>query len=342
MFAVRHYITLCVVCLLLVSCNKHKTETSFYFWKTRGGVDASEREAMHTLQANVLYTRLFDVDVDKESGQPIPVGTIRHLDSLAGWQIIPVVYITNRTMLGTRTDSVAGLAGHIYKKINTLMKGHSFHEFQIDCDWSDKSQEAYFQLLKTLKTLAGPEKQLSATIRLHQVKYKQRTGIPPVDKGMLMYYNMGNLHDPKETNSIYNPEDAGRYVSYAASYPMHLDVALPIFSWQVQQRDKKIIALLSGGQIPDESDTSRFAMQKKGELYTVKHSFLQDGLYFMEQDELRTERLSSDELLAAATQLSEHLNDDGQIRRIVFFDLNDFHISYYGTKTLEKTVAVFN
>ncbi len=62
-------------------------------------------------------------------------------------------------------------------------------EIQIDCDWTERTRNAYFQLLTALKRepfLQG--KILSATIRLHQVKYVQRSGIPPADRGRVCFF----------------------------------------------------------------------------------------------------------------------------------------------------------
>ncbi|MGG2305049.1 hypothetical protein ACE4Z6_26875, partial [Salmonella enterica] len=93
---------------------------------------------------------------------------------------------------------------------------------QIDCDWTLGTKEKYFSLLKRIKErMALP---LSCTIRLHQVKYQAKTGVPPVDRGMLMYYNMGHVEGATETNSIYDPANADKYVSYVKDYPLPLDV----------------------------------------------------------------------------------------------------------------------
>ena len=78
---------------------------------------------------------------------------------------------------------------------------------------------------------------LSATIRLHQVKYYKQAGIPPVDRGMLMFYNMGKLNALTAENSIYNSNDAAGYIETVDDYPLKLDLALPAFSWAVHFRN---------------------------------------------------------------------------------------------------------
>jgi hypothetical protein len=50
-------------------------------------------------------------------------------------------------------------------------------------------KDNYLKFIAVFKKLS--KKKLSATIRLHQVKYFKKTKIPNVDSGVLMYYNMG-------------------------------------------------------------------------------------------------------------------------------------------------------
>jgi len=54
--------------------------------------------------------------------------------------------------------------------------------------------------------------------------------VPPVDKGLLMFYNMGKISpDLNARNSIYNRADAEAYLESLPNYRLSLDVALPVF-----------------------------------------------------------------------------------------------------------------
>src|SRR5690606_10207449 len=87
-------------------------------------------------------------------------------------------------------------------------------------------------LLKILKTQPFfQNKTVSATVRLHQIKYQKQNGIPPVDKGLLMVYNMDKLTDIHVHNSIISLQTAKQYLSSIDKYPILLDIALPIYSW---------------------------------------------------------------------------------------------------------------
>jgi hypothetical protein len=71
-------------------------------------------------------------------------------------------------------------------------------------------------------------------------QYRERTGVPPVDRGMLMFYNMGKLSAEPGARSIYDADAAERYLARVGEYPLPLDLALPIWSWTVQVRDGAI------------------------------------------------------------------------------------------------------
>ncbi len=86
--------------------------------------------------------------------------------------------------------------------INQINKSVSIkcRALQIDCDWTTKTAPKYFYFLQQIREKLDAHEDggtfaslamLSATIRLHQVKYPEKSGMPPVDKGVLMFYNMG-------------------------------------------------------------------------------------------------------------------------------------------------------
>ena len=107
----------------------------------------------------------------------------------------------------------------------------AIHEIQFDCDWTQSTKEKYFKFLRHFRQLQNdPTFQLSATIRLHQIKFANQTGVPPVNRGMLMFYNMADLESIKTPNSILDLEVAHQYIDSQTTYELPLDFALPIFS----------------------------------------------------------------------------------------------------------------
>src|SRR6185295_19004173 len=124
------------------------------------------------------------------------------------------------------------LAGNIYKKTISIV-GPDFFEIQIECDWNASTRESYFLLLRTIRAQLHAGKILSGTIRLHQIKYRAQTGVPPLDRGVLMFYGMGDPASPGEKNSILDLDTARKYTAYLKNYPLFLDAALPVYQWGI-------------------------------------------------------------------------------------------------------------
>lgn len=324
--------------LLLPSCQKPSAEASFYFWRTKALLSPCERSALKTYGVNTLYVRFFDVDTKEENGRPEPLGVIDSLERLPEeLAVIPVVFITNRTFLRLKADTEAViLAKNILKKIGGLRA--AYPELQIDCDWSDKTKTRYFLFLKTLKQQLPQATKLTATIRLHQIKYPVRTGVPPVDGGMLMFYNMGTLQDAGAPNSIFDAVTASAYTPYIRSYALHLDVALPVFRWYVHYRNGNIKGLITKKQLPDISDTSYFYKSEETR-YTIRKAEVLQGVFYEVGDVLKYEALDDEALLQAAKLLQKNL--PAAHRRIVLYDLDVINLSYYESNTLQNVYSTF-
>ena len=325
--------------LLLSSCERDTSESSFYYWKTNFHLKPSELKTLEELNTKRLYVKFFDVDLSEPAVFPLPVGVIAHIDSMPrSIEVIPVIFITNKTFLRTCCSDVDSLASRIITKIN-IIKG-VYKELQFDCDWSLDTKGNYFSFLRSVRKLIPKETLLSATIRLHQAKYVGKTGIPPVDKGMLMFYNMGKLSENDGRNSIYNKNEALKYVSSLKSYPLVLDVALPIFRWYVHFSNGEIEGLVTKEQTPDIYNQAHFVEKKKNITFISRTSFFENGIYYEEGDELKLEALTKEELREAASLLQKNLPEAK--RRLVFYDLDETNISYYDENTLKKVSAIFN
>ena len=128
-------------------------------------------------------------------------------------------------------------------------------EMQLDCDWTASTQDSFFRLCDSVKSVIGNMDlpwQLSATIRLHQLSGK----VPPVDRGVLMVYNTGSFNDPDADNSIIDARDVEPYLKHLADYPLHLDVAYPTYSWQLLFRRRQFVGLLNSLDLTDSTKFS--------------------------------------------------------------------------------------
>lgn len=332
------FITAC--CFVFCNCEKKPvTESSFYYWRQSGLVSLKEKSTIQQYNVKHLYVKLFDVDFISNSNMPLPIGIINTVDSLKlVADIIPVVFITNRTFTKLTVSDAQQLAHLLYEKVNSIYS--NYNELQIDCDWSETTREKYFAFLKELKQLITTKIVLSATIRLHQIKYPNITGVPPVNKGMLMFYNMGNVSDENEVNSIYNKTIAKKYTAYVKQYQLPLDAALPIFSWLVQYRNHQLVELINKTNMPDLNEAKYFSSEKNSSNFKVVNDYYLKGIFYKKGDVLRYEQLSNESLLEAADLLKSNLPDTN--RRIILFDLNETYINAYDKQTIKTIFDIPN
>lgn len=154
-----------------------------------------------------------------------------------GLLITPVVFITQEPLqyLDEKgLDSLSKNIASLFSSIATNNKLSLSNEVQLDCDWTQNTKTNYFYLVEKLKKEPFFQKKIvSATIRLHQLKFISQNGVPPVDKGLLMCYNMGNLRYPQTKNSIIDEDELKKYINNLEEYKLPLDIALPIFDWWV-------------------------------------------------------------------------------------------------------------
>ena len=233
--------------LFQIGCQSEKnriiTQNAYYYWQTVFELDSLEKNILIKSNVQKLYVRFFDVDID-EKGLPKPNSTIQIKKNLNA-EIIPVIYITNRTLQNLKQSDLKNLSLNIKKKINELCASINLipTEIQIDCDWSQSTASNYFTLLEELKSIY-PVQTLSATIRLHQIKFPELTGIPHVDRGALMVYNVGKLTDFNTKNSIFDPYLIEPYLDRISDYPIELDIAFPIFKQLVIFRNNRFVTVL--------------------------------------------------------------------------------------------------
>jgi hypothetical protein len=328
--------------LIFFSCSKKaavKPGRAFYFWKTTFSLDNDETRALAEHHINTLYIRFFDVAWDEGKKEALPVGTLRFEKPVpANINIIPVVYITVKALANTPETGLDTLSKNILAKVNRMAATEeiSWKELQLDCDWTESTRDKYFRLLKILKAGLDSSQFLSATIRLHQVKYVERTGVPPVARAMLMFYNMGKIGE--KGNSIFNSQDASRYTQRIKSYPLSLDVALPVFGWAIQLRYGKPVGLLSKVQNIDLEKNQAFEKLDQTH-YRAIHSFYMRGSYVKENDILQVEEIGPALLDKATKMAAENLKMEK--RTVALFDLDSVNINRFEKEDITKAFAAF-
>ncbi|WP_343585133.1 hypothetical protein [Flavobacterium sp.] len=321
----------------MLSCTKsEKPVISFYYWKTIFKFSKTEKEALINNNVQKLYIRYFDIGLHPESNFPIPISPVRFEENPKVYKIVPVVFIQNKVMLQPNLD-VNDLAQKTFGFIEQINIKNKIEcqEIQIDCDWTLKSKENYLKFIEVFKKLS--KKKLSATIRLHQVKYFKKTKIPNVDSGVLMYYNMGSIA-PDSLNSIYDRKVAEKYLKSLKRYPLHLDFAFPIYSWGVHIRNNKVIGLRSKMNSSQLEKDSNF--EKTSPIFfRVKQSNYKNGVFYEENDLLKIEEIKPEDLKEMAEDLQDHLVE--KPNEIIFYDLDEFNLNNYEKNTFKQIISCF-
>ncbi|UFH36077.1 hypothetical protein [Flavobacterium acetivorans] len=333
----KKYFTYIVLILVFASCNQvEKPLIAFYYWKTNFSLSTLEKEALQDNQVQKIYIRYFDIDLHPKTNQAFPVSPVQFLIQPPVKTIVPVVYIKNKVMLKTDFDSKK-LARQTYDFVQLINAKNnlSCQEIQIDCDWTLESKTNYLQFIEDFKRLS--DKKLSATIRLHQVKYFEKTKIPNVDSAVLMYYNMGTIA-VNSLNSIYNQDVAARYVKSLKKYPLALDFALPIFSWGIHISEGKVIGLRSKMTVSDLQLDPNFTPENSNS-FRVNHSNYRKGTFYKKDDIVKIEAVSAADLKEMARDLKE--NSATSPKEIIFYDLDELNIKNYEKTIFKQVVSCF-
>ena len=314
--------------------------TSFYFWKTVYEQNTVEKQYFDSLGCKKLYIRIMDVD-GGDNG-PVPVSPISFKQALSNEvQLVPVVFIVNEVLKAQTKKQLDDLAGKIvhYVKGKVQQSGKiTFDEIQIDCDWTRTTRDNYFYLLQRIKANASlKNKQLSATLRLHQLKNQKSSGVPPVNRVMLMCYNMGNLRKYGTQNSILEQDELEKYLGdNLTRYPMPIDVGLPLFSWAVVFRQKQYIGIAKRLKITSLNNKNLFKANGNA-LYTLLDDMPALGL--KRGDEIRWEDIPAEKLQAAASYIEQYISADTV--NIIYFHLDQQTLKPYTYESLEETAALF-
>lgn len=231
--------------LAFAACQEKETAQpptrSAYYWSTTWEGDSATLALIRDNGISRLYLRYFDVVVTPE-GEVMPNATIRFAGALPdSTEVVPTVFIVNDCM----KKDVGLLDSLLLQRILQMSETHDIgpvHEIQIDCDWTQSTQKAYFGMLGRLRDAAHRHGlRLSATIRLHQLSL----AVPPADKGVLMMYNTGDVTDISR-NPILDMDVAGPYLRHLRQYDLPLSTAYPVFAWQLLFRGSQFIGILHG------------------------------------------------------------------------------------------------
>ena len=320
--------------ILLTTCSPPTPKPispAFYYWQTSLSISPAQREYLKNAHCKKLYVKI--LDIGKESGSdaitPLAQLEIPPTENLSDFEIVRTIFITNEVFQQISEEKITWLAEKVAEfdaRLNLPVSSAGVYEFQVDCDWTGSTKDAFFRFLEILRTKLPAGTLLSSTIRLHQYKFPNRTGVPPVDRGMLMCYNTGDIDDSEARNSILDLEDARKYIVGAPKkYPLPLDLALPIFSWTLVYRGDELWKIIPGSH-------------KEVPLGILEKGTFLSGHYLRPGDLLRRETISAD-LLKKATQLAAttDLADDATL---AFFHLDSTSLHDYPVQLIDAVCHI--
>ena len=270
--------TFCALCLLTACTTLPELddENAVYYWRTEWRLDSLERDWVAHYDIHKVYCRYFDVVIDEDdNNEPYPNATISFVDSVpSDLEIIPTVYITEACM----HQPHEGMAERLVKRIVQMNETHDVmgvKEIQIDCDYTLRSRQTYYDFLEEVRREAAAHQlRLSTTIRLHQLSMP----VPPVDYGVLMIYNTGDPQKFEERNPILDLRDVQPYLRYLDDYQLPLAAAYPVYEW---------LRTISGVHITHEVEADEILQVKsavEAERDDLRHTIL---LYHLDADNIQ-------------------------------------------------------
>lgn len=305
---------------------------SVYYWRTTLTLDSAERAFLSEHGVGRMYVRYFDVVM--RDGRPMPNATLQMQDSVpAGIEVVPTVFIVENC-LRHNLDSVAQLLVDRVIQMSETNDLPAAPELQIDCDWTQRSQEVYYQFLRHVRQLLKQRgMRLSATIRLHQLAMTP----PPVDEGVLMVYNTGDATRGGDHNPILDYRDVEPYLRYVAGYDLPLCAAYPVFGWQLLFQGSEFKAILRD---EDLTDTTLYRPLGQGEWLVLQSRDMpllsdmgSEVARMSVGDHVRVWQPSTQEVQCVANAMAQRRPNINQ--QVVLYCLDSKYLNKYNTEFYE-------
>lgn len=332
------------------NCNLVHLERAFYYWKSNEYVDDPYNiSKLKELMINKLYIKLFEVDYSETMGNfPYEKSTIFDIKSILkdSLEIIPTIFIKNGIFEFNDENSLNLLAENIHHLINKRVSESldvdnnknfklDFNEIQIDCDWTKSTKDKYFYLLKKIKEIS--KKKISCTLRLYPFKYQDQMGVPPVDKCMLMCYNLIKPLSQKDKNSILDIDELNKYIDKPISYPKHLDIALPAFNWTQVYKNDKFTMLLD----LTDKDFQKYTKPIRPMWFEITEDTEIDyENYLRKGDQIKYEDVEATQIHEAISVIKKNVQMDNDIT-ISLFDLDQTTFKLYSNEEINSFYSAF-
>lgn len=319
--------------LFLGGCKSDNTPKDLgravYFWKTTFELSQKETAFLEENKVEKIYLRFFDVDMLQNEAVPKGIVTIK---SKVNQEIVPTIFITNRVFERLKFEQIEDLSAKILRQINKISRNHK--GIQLDCDWTLSTKNKYFFFLEKLKEKSQKNMRFSATIRLHQIKFYEKTGIPPVDEGVLMLYNTGDWRKLKEENSIFDPQATMNYLDNLSDYPLHLNFAFPIFHQVLAYRNGIFYTFIKNCNVDEILANPAFTKTEVENQFLCNQDVQFKNISFRKNDILKYENSDFDKINKTKTRILSKTK--ASKTNIILYHLDEKNLSNYPQKQISE------
>ena len=321
-----------MIILTAFSCNKPIKDINFsvYYWKNNTNLTEKQKEIIKTGSIKNIYLKICDFKWS-ESKNKIETPSISNIIA-TNKQITPVFFIENQVF---KIKNGREFYDFFEQKIKGFEYLKDIKNIQIDCDWTLETKDHYFSFLKYLKNNGY---NTEVTLRLHQIKHPETTGIPDAHTGVLMIYNLTSPRIFEQKNSIYNDQLAYSYLNEKINtYPLKLKAALPAFSWGVHFQYEKIQRLISNTTIKDYQISELEEITPN--IFQANQVFYLKNIPINKRDIIRYEEPNITHISNMIKYLTNNIKQDSL--EIIFFSLDSkfFNEQY---KLYEKIILNYN
>ncbi len=324
---------------------------AFYYWQNQAYfLSDIESQTIKTLNVNKLYIKFFEVDKNDIQGIfPFAKNELNlsRYDSVESKiEVVPTIYIRNEVFKQTSGKEIDQLAENLLFLIEKKFKKQYEEnpipkEIQMDCDWTESTKDNYHLFLtilkeKMLQNLFFKNVKTSATLRLYAYKFPDKMGVLPVDRAMLMCYNLIPPFEAGDRNSILNLNELNKYLVGADTYPIPLDIALPIYSSvQVYQNNS-----FAGIIYNEDSTFMRQTKKLNNTWYLSKMDTVINDIFLRKGDKLKIEKITFKTLNRAIKSIIENVNLDEK-PTIALFHLEDYELTNFSHEELDSCFSRF-
>jgi len=351
-FALVLLILMVALLTTLVSMRKRTVTRGYYYSENeikKRGIDTG---FIHELNIKRFYVRFLDVD-GQLKGSGFKKSKIQ-----VDWsvfpeksEIVPIIHIAPQTFRNLRSAQELktlqdSLARELHAMADMKKTGFVFPEIQFDCDWTEDTRTSYFDFLKTFKehlqTIIGisskiRDAKISAVIRLAQIGHSATLGVPPVDRGILVSYNLGGFSLFSDKNKLFDLETVKKQLEGNTRYGLPLDLVLPLCSRGVVFRNDKFLCFIP--ELPISGVDSLVFLDKKEALYAVNRDTVCNGTSLKNGDVIRMEDISTDLLKQYARLTRKMIYGDSL--NVAFFSLDTGSLRRYTRKELNEVYENF-